>query len=295
MGENPEAFSSQFGEDRFLVEQKLVPTSGVFVDVGAGDPVRFSNTYYLEQLGWEGVCIDADPRQIEALTRQRTCAVEWAAVTAEVGEVEFVECEDPDYSTTLDHLPGLAAKSGWEYALTCVPAVRLETILENHSIETINLLSIDTEGSELDVCDTLDWGKHRPRVVVIEYLTWGRPSQEQAIRDYFAELPYRLVHRTTSNLIFNETRARRLLGRHPSLRAHLMKRDEKLFPPGAEIDYVGEGPAPGSPAQPSPSDGRDDNLEAQTEHIQHRRSECRVASTVPRNPRKPRLKPWPQR
>ena len=232
VGESPEPFSSQYGEDEFLVKHKHVPRSGVFVDVGAGDPVRFSNTYYLERLGWTGVCIDADPKQIEALRRSRTCAVEWAAVAAEDGEVDLLQCEDPDYSTTLDHLPELAANRGWGYASTRVPSLKLETILGKHGLETIDLLSIDTEGSELDVCETLDWARHRPRVVVIEYLTWGRPSQEAAVRTYFAELPYRLIHRTMSNLIFKEMTESRMLHQRSPLRAYLTKRDERKFPLG---------------------------------------------------------------
>lgn len=248
MEENSETFSSQFGEDEFLVKGKHVPRQGVFVDVGAGDPVRFSNTYYLERLGWTGVCIDADPKQIEALRRLRTAAVEWAAVTAADGEVELLECDDPDYSTTLDHLPALAAIRGWEYAMTRVPAARLETILNKHGIETINLLSIDTEGNELDVCATLDWDRQRPRVVVIEYLTWGRPSQEAAVRDYFTELRYRLVHRTRSNLIFHETRLSRFLRRWSFARAYLARREKKRFPLVPESDSAPEALTSGSPA-----------------------------------------------
>ncbi len=276
MGNQAKEFSGQYGEDRFLIEHKLVPARGVFVDVGAGDPVRFSNTYYLEQLGWKGLCIDADPKQIEALTKRRTCAVEWAAVTSDDGEVELLQCEDPDYSTTLDHLPTVAANRGLGYRLTRVPALKLETILEKHNIETINLLSVDTEGNELDVCETLDWDKHRPRVVVIEYFTWDRPSQEEAIRDYFAGLPYRLVHRTTANLIFKEAQVRRLLRRPSPVRTYLASQDKKRFPVGIEIDSAGQAPAHVAwlPATP------------------YRRRETSLELDAPLSSSRSRLKPW---
>ena len=82
----------------------------------------------------------------------------------------------------------------------------------------------------LDVCETLDWDVHRPRVVVIEYLTHGRPSQDEAIRLHFGRLPYRLIHRTTSNLIFAETRLPRVLGRRAAVRRYFARRDGKRFP-----------------------------------------------------------------
>ena len=222
-----DGFWSQWGEDEFLIEHELVPPEGVFVDVGAGDPIRYSNTYYVEQLGWTGLCIDADPAQIEALSLNRRCAVEWAAVSSDEGEVELLRVEDPDYSTTLHHLPALAADRGSTHTVTRVPAVKLETILQKHDIGVIDLLSIDTEGSELDACRTLDWDRHRPRAVVIEYLTWGRPSQGPAIRAFFREMPYRLVHRTTTNFIFVESRVQRLLPRRVC--AYLARRDEERF------------------------------------------------------------------
>jgi hypothetical protein len=60
----------------------------VFVDVGAGHPSYLSNTYFFEKNGWTGVCIDADPKQYQFLKKERT-TVEWAAIAAEEGEIEF--------------------------------------------------------------------------------------------------------------------------------------------------------------------------------------------------------------
>ena len=226
-----EGLSSQFGEDEFLLKHGHLPRKGVFVDVGAGDPVRFSNTHYLERSGWTGICIDADPKQVELLRRVRTCAVEWAAVGSSTGPVELLQCADHDYSTTLDHLYGIAAEKEWTYVRTFVPGMRLETILNKHGIDAIDLLSIDTEGTELEVCRSLDWNRHRPGVVVIEYLTDGRSSQELAVRDYFLRLPYRLIHRTASNLIFLESRVLHLFGRSAALHRYLATRDDlKLRP-----------------------------------------------------------------
>jgi FkbM family methyltransferase len=217
-GEEETQFCSQFGEDSFLVDDGRLPGRGVFVDIGAGDPIRFSNTYYLERRGWTGLCIDADPKQVDALQRSRTCAVEWAAITSAGEEARLLQCEDPDYSTTLEHLRDVAADKGWEYALTVVPATRLEELLVRHQIGKIDLLSIDTEGTELDVCASMDWRQHRPSVVVIEHSTLGRPSQEPQILDYFRDLPYRLLHRTACNFIFVESRLALLAWRLPLIR-----------------------------------------------------------------------------
>ena len=62
-----DVFHSQHGEDRIILAAVTLPTQGVFVDVGAGDAVAFSNTLHFEKNGWTGLCVDADERRIGPL------------------------------------------------------------------------------------------------------------------------------------------------------------------------------------------------------------------------------------
>src|SRR6185312_12734233 len=52
---------SQFGED--IVVQSLLRNvkDGIYVDVGAFDPVLYSNTYHFYKKGWHGLVIDPNP------------------------------------------------------------------------------------------------------------------------------------------------------------------------------------------------------------------------------------------
>lgn len=50
---------SQCNQDRCAVE--ILGSSGRFLDIGSGPPVQYSNTYLLEQKGWSGICVDAQP------------------------------------------------------------------------------------------------------------------------------------------------------------------------------------------------------------------------------------------
>ena len=61
---------SQFGEDKWLVDNVELPAKGFYVDVGAGNPINLSNSYLFEKLGWNGLLIDADPRHRPAPPRQ---------------------------------------------------------------------------------------------------------------------------------------------------------------------------------------------------------------------------------
>jgi hypothetical protein len=86
-----------------------------------------------------------------------------------------------------------------------VPSFRLETLLEKHNIRTIDLLSIDVEGTEVEVWKTFDYHKHKPKVVIIEYSTFGLPDNARHIQDLFSTLPYQLVHTTCTNFVFLNT------------------------------------------------------------------------------------------
>jgi hypothetical protein len=83
-----------------------------------------------------------------------------------------------------------------------VPSLKLETVLEKHNIEIIDLLDIDVEGTELDVWKTFDYEKHKPKVIIIEYYTFGLADNSQNIKDFFSKLPYKLVYTTCANFIF---------------------------------------------------------------------------------------------
>ena len=50
-------FYSQFGEDTIL-EKYLQEHKGFYLDIGSGDPVRGSNTFFLYKKGWSGILID---------------------------------------------------------------------------------------------------------------------------------------------------------------------------------------------------------------------------------------------
>lgn len=194
-------FHSQFGEDRYIFEHIDLPERGVFVDIGAGHPTYLSNTYFFEKNGWTGLCVDADPSQIKLLKKERQ-NVEWAAIAPEEGEIEFSLAYFPTYSSTMgkDKYHGIV-KMPFKGTIR-VPSMKLETLLIKHNIGAIDLLSIDVEGTELEVWETFDYEKHKPKVLIIEYYTFGLVDNSERIKAFFSKLPYQLVHTTCTNFIF---------------------------------------------------------------------------------------------
>ena len=188
---------SQHREDRWIVEHLELPEKGVFVEVGAYDGIELSNTYHFEQKGWTGLCIEADPRQWHKLLLNRTCDKFFGAA-GPCGNVEFGMMDIPSHS-------GI----GRGGASIKVPSLPLGVLLDSYKIRHVDILSLDTEGTELDVWESGLFRTHLPypRIVIIEWETAGLPPAKDAIMAHFATLPYMLVHETAGNLIFERTRA----------------------------------------------------------------------------------------
>jgi FkbM family methyltransferase len=185
---------SQYGEDRWIADNLDLPRTGCFIEVGAADGIRNSNTFALEQVGWFGVAIDPDPRNAERLARNRKWPLT-AAVSSALTISRFALPSDPT-------LGALAPSGDPREPGLRVPCLSLAVVRRAYGITALDLLSVDTEGTEIDVLDSLDWSVCPPRIVVVEFNTLGRPDNSGNVLQWFAGKPYTMRHRTVANFVF---------------------------------------------------------------------------------------------
>jgi FkbM family methyltransferase len=183
-------YYSEFGEDRWI-EENLKPAVGTFCEVGALDGIQSSNTLHFEELGWTGVLIEPDPVSAGQCYQNRKaltycCAVDFGFSFAMFDVNIQKRGQSGFFRPHQKRIP------------VCVVALR--DVLENARIQDLTLLSIDTEGTELDVWESI--GTLRPSIVIIEYSTQGLPDNGAAILDHMTLDGYKEVHRTKANLIF---------------------------------------------------------------------------------------------
>lgn len=178
---------SQFGED--AVVASLVPQqAGVYLDVGAGHPVTFSNTYSFYRQGRSGVLVEPLPANAEHArrVRPRDLVVEALCGSQSYDEIEFFEYSPYEYSTTKpERVAELATHGHQPIARHRLPVLSLRTLMETHELTNVDLLSIDVEGAELSVLESADWDHFRPGVAVIE--EWNSPLQRQTEIGHFMQ------------------------------------------------------------------------------------------------------------
>jgi len=65
-------FQGQARQDEFVANILNFKEDGYYLDIGSCDAISTSNTYYLESLGWNGICVEIDPQHVKSYDA-RTC------------------------------------------------------------------------------------------------------------------------------------------------------------------------------------------------------------------------------
>ena len=154
---------------------------GTYIEAGANDGIDQSNTYYFEKyMDWRGLLVEAIPDLADRCRSNRpNSIVENAALVPfgyEPAYVDMTYCNlmsivkgaRKSEAEDLDHIRrGREVQNIESYELR-VPARTLNSILEQHKIEDIDLFSLDVEGFELNVLKGIDFDKYRPRFILVE-------------------------------------------------------------------------------------------------------------------------------
>ncbi len=196
---------AQEGEDLILERMFETQPTGFFVDVGAHHPRRFSNTELLYRRGWHGVNIDAAPGSMAAFRKLRPRDINLEVGIAATAETRtFYVFDEPALNTfdaerakSLDKPPyRIVAR----HEVRCAP---LATILREHRVGAIDLLSIDAEGYDFQVLQTLDWAQQAPHVVVTEQHALELPALiASETYAYLEQRGYRVIAKTFNSVFY---------------------------------------------------------------------------------------------
>ena len=192
---------SQNAED-LLVDAILgCKTAGTYVDIGANDPVAFSNTKRFYDRGWAGICIEPNPERYNKLTRQRERDV---VINCGISETEgyfpfYVLDQDMISTFDLDIANNMKLERCAKIVETLdIPIQRLDSLLDKYlKDKSIDFISIDVEGNELAVLKSNNWKKFNPSIIVIETC-----NNTNDIYSYLVEREYLPVLQNAENTIF---------------------------------------------------------------------------------------------
>lgn len=170
-------FYSQYGQDKYIFETYFSNyEDGTYIDIGANDGVKLSNTLFFEQNGWSGYCFEPIPDVYDKLKINRPRAKVFnCAIGHENKEVEFlwVNGEAEMLSSVLDycnhnHLFRINSEAHENKDNLVGMPVQMSTLDNFVPInEQIDYLSLDTEGGEPQILEHV-LSIYSPTIISVE-------------------------------------------------------------------------------------------------------------------------------
>ncbi|KKU14021.1 MAG: SAM-dependent methyltransferase [Microgenomates group bacterium GW2011_GWC2_45_8] len=197
------SFSSYSQREEDLVIDRLLKYKkrGFYVDIGANDPHRFSNTKRFYLKGWRGINIDPNMDSIERFMNSRPKDINLnIGISGEKSKIIFFRFFPDTLSTFSPNLAKDYVKSGYkkikeEYIQTFPLAMVLKKYAGKKKID---FLSVDTEGFDEKVLKSNDWKKYKPKIICVE----SNKSGESKINNLLRENKYTLAFDNGLNSIY---------------------------------------------------------------------------------------------
>jgi FkbM family methyltransferase len=207
----PGSSYSQAGEDavlRFLFNdfgKKQIQ----YLDMGTNIPDHGNNTYLFYKNGSGGVCVEADSSLINKIrsVRPKDKVINAGVSVSEEKEADFYIFNEPSINT-FDKKEAEYRSSFGNYKIervVKVPLININDLVKDNFSTYPDLISIDIEGLDLAVLQSLDYGKYPVPVICVETCTYSenhvRPK-DLSIAEFMATKDYEIYADTYINTIF---------------------------------------------------------------------------------------------
>jgi len=177
--------------------------TGTYLDIGAYDPHRLSNTKRFYDRGWRGCNIEPNPRRFHNFQKARPNDINLnVGLAGSAGKLIFFEVVPEALSTFSEHrakqLSQMGAKIRKEVE---IPVLTMKDVFGEHFKDwSIDFCTIDTEGMDLTILKGNDWSRFRPRVICVEVSLvqeHGAADQKaESVESFFSSVGYK-QHCTT--------------------------------------------------------------------------------------------------
>lgn len=188
---------AQSGEDT-IVEYVLMVlgiklSDEYYLDLGANHAKQLSNTYMLYKKGMRGVLVEANPQLIGELKFYRSEDVILNKCISNHSDESlqfYIMSWDGLSCTSMDAVNEMIEKNPQLYIkdTITVDTITVNQILQKYFSKAPILLSIDIEGQEESILQTLDYDKYAPLIVIVERIDYGTTIATKKRKDLIADI-----------------------------------------------------------------------------------------------------------
>lgn len=192
-----------------MIFYRLRITHPFYLDIGAHHPTHFNNTYLFYLKGASGINVEADSDLVVKFAKLRPLDLNLNfAIGGEEAEGEFFHMSAQTLNT-ISREEAHRVQSMGTYSITSVSPISIKTytwLIENYvQNKPIDLLNLDIEGMDEMVIRSIDFTKHRPKVICVETIIYDERSPDRKnhyLIDFLKSINYFLYADTHINSIF---------------------------------------------------------------------------------------------
>lgn len=207
----PKLSYSQTGED--IIVKFIFDAIGVdkpsYLDIGAHHPTYINNTAMLYKAGCRGINVEPDPILFTAFKKERPEDVNLnIGVAMKPGTLPFFVMDPPTLNT-------FSESEANKYVSENGFAIRKKLHLDVDTIQKIvakyhdgkfpDFLSVDVEGLDYELIQSIEYKKNFPKVICVETITYsdkGKGIKQREIINYLESQGYLVFADTYINTIF---------------------------------------------------------------------------------------------
>lgn len=165
---------SQIGQDLAVLKFYNEKRDGFFIEIGASDGIKLSNTYLLEkQYNWKGICVEPVPKNYKNLiiNRPNSICLDNAVFSVSNLTVNFdIANKYTLLSGISEHIDRHKNRVDDNKSTIQVKTISLIDLLDNNNApKFIEYLSLDTEGSEYEILKTFNFDKYIFGLIDVEH------------------------------------------------------------------------------------------------------------------------------
>lgn len=208
---------AQAGEDRVL--RFLFSSMGInnisYLEIGTNNPIDINNTYLFYIGGSRGVCIEPNPTLIAKIKKIRPkdiCLNVGISPDNTDGELDFYIFDETDSEKGLSTFSKVEAEHVHNTThikigeVKKIPVTPISTVLKKYfPAKAPDLISVDVEGLDLEILQTIDFKTCRPIAVCVETVNFTlshKKTKNTGIINFMEKQGYFVYADTGLNSIF---------------------------------------------------------------------------------------------
>jgi len=178
---------SQYGED-ILIEQalerlKVINSDVCYLDIGSNHPFYLSNTYYFYKKGASGVCIEPDESLYKKFIKKRprdNCINVGVSIDDKKFSDFYLMTANVLNTFSFDEAEKISAMGTYKIKESRrVPMQSINEIFQNSFKRLPDFISLDVEGLDLKILETLDFDRFRPHIFCKQTLSYSENSKQE--------------------------------------------------------------------------------------------------------------------